>query len=181
MAFTHSSHYSTMEILKNHSFYKVSLQSARGEAISALLEKAKLAAEAADQLTKELGAESRTESPAALCPGVGIGSLIFERAQSSKKYRHIGSRGRLQEYIPNMDEKKGKEIARRIYHLPGIDAEEYRAAFGLPADVKVSPSWFISADTMFLKCAYELSEEFVPIGEEEFEEERKKKEGEGML
>ena len=170
-----------MEIIKNHSFYKVSLASARGEAINSLLEKAKSAAKAADDLTLALGAESRTEAPNALCPGVGIGSLIFGRAQSSKKYKLIGNRGKMQEYIPNMDEPKGKEISRRIYLLPVITPDEYRAAFCLPDEVGMAPSWFLSGDTMFLKCAYGLSEEFVPVTEREFEEEREMVEKEGKV
>lgn len=170
-----------MEILKNHSFYKVPMQSDRGKKIGRLLEQAHAAAEAADRLTVELGAESRTEAPNAVCPGLGIGSLIFRRARSSKKYQCIGSVGKSSEYIPNMYEPKGKEIARRIYDLPTVTPEEFRSAFSLPDDVEVSPSWFISGDTMFLKCCYALSEEFVPIEEEAFEQERERREKEGAV
>lgn len=161
-----------MEEIKNYSFYKVPLLSHRGEKITALLQLARSAAEAADALTLGLGAESRTESPRALCPGVGIGSLIFKRAQSSKKYMCIGSRGKLQEYVPNMNEKKGLAIARRIYDLPCVTPKQLREAFGLPNDAEVSPSWFMNAESVFLKCCYVLGEEFVPITEEEFARER---------
>lgn len=163
-----------MEDLKNHSFYKLSLQSARGERIGQLLAKAKSAAEAADRLTLELGAESRTESPGSVLPGVGIGSLIFRRAQSAKKYLRIGSREKMTEYIPNMAEQKGKDIARRIYELPTITAAEYREAFGIADKEDRTPAWFISADTMFLRCCYGLGEEFVVISQEEFEQEAKR-------
>lgn len=164
-----------MDNQEDYTYYKILLEEhERGMAISLFLEKMKELGKAADQLARELGAESRTEAPNATCAGLGIGSLIFTKPQSSKKYQRIGSRGKKIEYIPNMNQVKGKKIAGRIADLPTMSSAEFRASFGIPKDATLSPAWFVSGNFMYLKCRYAMGEEFVAIEEKEFEEEREK-------
>lgn len=61
-------------------YYKVSLSNThRGRCIQELIDKGNRAVEAANELAASLGAESRTDRPGRLFPGVGIGSLKFHR------------------------------------------------------------------------------------------------------
>ena len=80
-------------------YYKVSLSNThRGRCIQELIEKGNRAVEAANELAASLGAESRTDRPGRLFPGVGIGSLKFHRVPNLFAYQFIGKG----EYIPNM-------------------------------------------------------------------------------
>lgn len=150
---------------KKRHYYMVALASERGKRISELLAKGREAADAADLLAKELGAESRTDRPGSLLPGVGIGSLSFKRRPSSKRYIPIGAG----EYIPDMKRKEGFEIGRRIGKLPDISGFDFCVAFGISVDKKVTPEWYVCKGIVYLSCPYTMGEEYTAITEEEFE------------
>ena len=151
-------------------YYKVSLDSGRGEKIQGFLDKGKEAAEAANRLAKELGADERTDRPGCLCPGVGIGSLVFYQWPGGKRYTSIGSN----EYIPNINREQGKEIAKRIKALPDVSSMDFRIAFGIPADKEKTPAWFVWERFVYLCSGYKLGEEYTIILQAEFDETRKK-------
>lgn len=152
-------------------YYKVSLADThRGRCISEFMEKGKKAAEAADSLAAELGAESRTDRPGCLYPGVGIGSLTFRRVPNLFAYQFIGKG----EYIPNMQNEKGKEIARKIVELPDVTSDDFRIAFGIPANQTRTPQWFVYKGKAYLCSRYQLGEEYETILKQKFESKRKK-------
>ena len=152
-------------------YYKVSLaDTKRGHCISEFIERGKAAAKAADELAEELGAESRTDRPGCLYPGVGIGSLTFRSVPNLFAYQFIGKG----EYIPNMQNEKGQEIARRIVELPDVTSADFRVAFGIPINQARTPQWFIYRGKAYLCSRYRLGEEYEEILQQEFESKRKK-------
>ena len=120
-------------------YYKVSLDSHRGNCIGKFIEKGRKAAIAAEELTKELGAEAHTDRPGCLYPGVGIGSLKFRSVPNLFAYQFIGHG----EYIPNMQNEKGQDIARKIIELPDVTSQDFRVAFGIPVNQLRTPQWFV--------------------------------------
>lgn len=152
-------------------YYKVSLTDThRGRCISEFLEKGKKAAEAADKLAAELGAEARTDRPGCLYPGVGIGSLKFKGCPNLFAYEYIGKG----EYIPNMNNEKGKEIAQKIIRLPDVRSDDFRVAFGIPINQSRTPQWFIYRGRVYLCSRYSLGQEYETILQQEFESKKKK-------
>ena len=158
-----------MEQSENYYFYRLPMSSERGKEISKLIENIKEAIDGADHLMKELGAVRRTESPDAIYPGLGIGSLLFLHPQSGKKYIYIGKNGDKDEYIPNINEPKGKEIAIRIRALPYISSDMFRNAFGLSKDKDRTPAWFIHKEILYVRSSYKMKKEYIAINEAEFE------------
>lgn len=152
-------------------YYKVSLSNThRGRCIQELIDKGNRAVEAANELAACLGAESRTDRPGRLFPGVGIGSLKFHRVPNLFAYQFIGKG----EYIPNMQNEKGKEIARKIMDLPDVTSDDFRVAFGIPINRQHTPQWFIYNGKAYLCSRYPLDEEYETILQQEFESKRKK-------
>ena len=152
-------------------YYKVSLSDThRGRCIREFMEKGKKAAEAADRLAAELGAESRTDRPGCLYPGVGIGSLKFKRVPNLFAYQFIGKG----EYIPNMQNEKGQAIARKIVDLPDVTSNDFRVAFGIPVNQNRTPQWFVYKEKAYLCSRYPLGEEYETILQKEFDSKRKK-------
>ena len=156
---------------KTH-FYKIPLSSERGKSIKNFLEKGKEAALAAEELAKELGADGHTDCPGRLYPGIGIGSLVFGKRPSSKRYLSIGEG----EYIPNMKRKEGMEIAKRIARLPYVTGFDFCVAFGIPVDKKVTPKWYVYDGSVYLSSPYPLGEEYIVITEEVFEKHKEEAE-----
>lgn len=146
-------------------FYKAPLSSERGKSIKNFFEKGKKAALAADELAEELGADGRTDRPGRLYPGVGIGSLVFAKRPSSKRYLPIGG----DEYVPNIKRKEGYGIGKRIGSLPTVTGFDFCVAFGIPVDKKVTPKWYVYGGDIYLSSPYPLGEEYTVITEEEFE------------
>lgn len=149
-------------------YYSVPLDSARGKRIAEFISFGRKASEAADRLASKLGADSRTDRPGRLFPGVGIGSLKFSARPDKKKYRSIGKG----EYIPNFNTPSGMELARQIARLPDITAIDFCAAFGISADKKATPEWFVSKGKVFISSHYRMGEEYMPIPQTEFESEK---------
>lgn len=150
-------------------YYKVSLSSDRGQKIEKFISMAESAVHAADTLTKELGAEARTEAPGAVYPGLGIGSLIFRKQQHRKRYECIGKSKNGIEYIPNAKENKGIDIIKKIYALPYVGSRDIKEAFGIDGNETKSPLWFIHNNEVFLRCEYELCDDYISIEKAEFE------------
>lgn len=152
-------------------YYKVSLNNThRGRCIVEFMEKGKKAVEAADRLAAELGAESRTDRPGCLYPGVGIGSLKFRSVPNLFAYQFIGKG----EYIPNMQSEAGQKIVKRIISLPDVTSDDFRIAFGIPVNQNRTPQWFVYRGKVYLCSRYPLGEEYETILRQEFESKRKK-------
>lgn len=151
-------------------YYKVNKETHRGRCICELIEKGKKMAQATEKLALELGADSYTDRPGTLFPGMGIGSLIFKRMPNLWKYQSIGQG----EYIPNMKTEEGKEIAKRISKLPELSADDYRIAFGIPINKSKTPAWFMYGKFFYLCSTYTLGEEYTAIVEQEFLNKMKK-------
>ena len=156
---------------KTH-FYRIPFSSERGKSIKNFFGKGKEAALAAEELAKELGADGYTDRPGRLYPGIGIGSLVFGKRPSSKRYLPIGEG----EYIPNMKRKEGMEIAKRIARLPYVTGFDFCVAFGIPVDKKVTPKWYVYGGAVYLSSHYPLGEEYAVITEDEFEKHREEAE-----
>lgn len=157
------------ETMQEFRYYKVSLSSDRGRKIEKFILTAEAAIRAADSLAKELGAEARTESPGAVYPGLGIGSLIFRKPQHRKRYECIGKSENGIEYIPNAKEKKGIDVMKKIYDLPYVGSRDIKEAFGIDGNETKSPLWFIQEKDVFLRCEYSLCDDYLSIEKEEFE------------
>lgn len=151
-------------------FYKVKLDTHRGRCISEYIEKGKKAAQAAEELMTELGADGYTDCPRALYPGVGIGSLIFDKTPNLWQYESIGKG----EYIPNRKTDAGKEVAKRITALPEISSDDFRLAFGIPVNQFKTPAWFIYNERVYVCSSYSLGSEYTKIVESEFLSKKKK-------
>lgn len=152
--------------------YMVQLSSERGKRISEFFDKGRKAALAAEELAKELGADGHTDRPGRLYPGAGIGSLVFGKRPSSKRYLSIGAG----EYIPNMKRKEGMDIAKRIARLPDVTGFDFCVAFGIPVDKKVTPKWYVYGGAVYLSSPYPLGEEYDAIDEDEFEKHKEEAE-----
>lgn len=157
------------EVSQNFRYYKVPLSSKRGQKIEKFVSTAESAIRAADALTKELGAEARTESPGAVYPGLGIGSLIFKRPQHCKRYECIGKVENGIEYIPNAKEQKGIDVMKKIYALPYVGSRDIKEAFGIDGRETKSPLWFIYNNEVFLRCEYKLCADYFPIEKDVFD------------
>lgn len=155
---------------EKHYYYKVKLDTHRGRCISELIEKGKKAAQAAEELMTELGASGYTDSPRALYPGVGIGSLVFKGVPNLWQFESIGKG----EFIPNRKTDAGKEVAKRIAALPEVSSDDFRLAFGIPVNQSKTPAWFIYNEKVYVCSSYSLGTEYTQIVESEFMAKEKK-------
>ncbi len=155
---------------EKHYYYKVKLDTHRGRCISELIEKGKKAAQAAEELMTELGASGYTDSPRALYPGVGIGSLVFKGVPNLWQFESIGKG----EFIPNRKTDAGKEVAKRIAALPEVSSDDFRLAFGIPVNQSKTPAWFIYNEKVYVCSSYSLGTEYTQIVESEFMAKKKK-------
>lgn len=155
---------------EKHYYYKVKLDTHRGRCISEFIEKGKKAAQAAEELMTELGASGYTDSPRALYPGVGIGSLVFKGVPNLWQFESIGKG----EFIPNRKTDAGKEVAKRIAALPEVSSDDFRLAFGIPVNQFKTPAWFIYNEKVYVCSSYSLGTEYTQIVESEFMSKKKK-------
>ena len=163
-----------MATIKNHVCYKVSADSERGKAIQEFIGRAKESAQRSSDLAKELGAVSYTQSPNAVFPQVGIGSLVFDKPQCKRVYKRIGRKRGLYECIPLSYTTQGKEILKKILELRVVNSRDIRAAFGIPDKAEFAPAWFEHDGFFYLRARYEMGAEYTVISEYDYEEEERK-------
>ena len=159
-----------METTSIKKYYSVPMDTERGEAIRNFVAKAKECVERTKKVALQLGAVSYCESPNAVYPGIGIGSLVFNRPQSKRAYQLIGRRKKVYEYIPMYTTPRGKDIIKKILGINPIGSEEFAAAFNLPDNVKFAPSWFEESGYYYLCTRYEMGDEYTEIGMRDFED-----------
>lgn len=150
-------------------YYKVEISTSRGMQIKEFLQKGIKAIREADRLAKNLGAVSRTDSPGCLIPGVGIGSLVFEKKPDRITYMSIGNN----EYVPNPKTDEGRKLLRKISKLPMLTPFDALLAFGIPVNQNRTPAWFQEKNFFYLCCSYKLGPEYTEILSHEFEQKKK--------
>lgn len=153
-------------------YYRIATDSNTGKLAQNLLRRYNECNNAASFLAKDLGATSFTLSQQ--WAAGGIGSLLFNRPHSAKKYDFLGKEGKYYVYVPNTSTAQGWKILERIASLPIVKMKEELEIFGIPASLKYAPVWFRYGESIYLSInGWDTTQmDFTPISDEEFMEAR---------
>lgn len=105
-------------------FYKTSLQSETGKKFAEFIDRRKKCEKAQDDLVKKVGAKScrigywRVHG--------GVSSFIFDNPPDQKHWKRV----RMNEYMPKLNTKVGKQIDEKISNLPQLQPNDLNSCIG---------------------------------------------------